>query len=50
MHVAKKNTKNKKHKISERTKPIGMIGDPDNQLPDKWNSTVFCTHLLPHLG
>jgi len=23
-----------------RSKPIWLIGDPDNQLPDKWSSTL----------
>jgi hypothetical protein len=24
-----------------KAKPIRIIGDPDNQLPDKWSSTVL---------
>jgi hypothetical protein len=27
--------------FTRRTKPIQIIGDPDNQLPDKWSSTVY---------
>jgi len=27
--------------FTQRAKPIGIIGDPDNQHPDKWSSTVF---------
>ena len=26
--------------FTRRTKPIHIIGDLDNQLPDKWSSTV----------
>jgi hypothetical protein len=26
---------------TRRAKPIQIIGDPDNQRPDKWSSTVF---------
>jgi hypothetical protein len=25
-----------------RAKQIQIIGNPDSQHPDKWNSTVFC--------
>jgi hypothetical protein len=28
-------------KFTRRAKPIRIIGDPDNQLPDKWSSTVL---------
>ena len=27
-------------KFTRRTKPIRIIGDPDNQLPDEWSSIV----------
>jgi len=33
--------------FSGRAKLIRIIGDPDNQRPDKWSSTVLClTELL----
>jgi len=28
-------------KITRRDKPIRIIGDKDNQRPDKWSCTVF---------
>ena len=28
-------------KFTRRAKAIRKIGDPDNQLPDKWSSTVY---------
>jgi len=27
--------------FTRRVKPIRMIGDPDNQRPEKWSSTVM---------
>jgi len=30
-----------KEMFTRRAKPIQIIGDPDNQRPDKWSSTVF---------
>jgi hypothetical protein len=36
-----------KKMFSGNAKPIRIIGSPDNQLPDKWSSTVF--KLLFHL-
>jgi len=30
-----------KKMFTRRAKPVGMIGDPDNQLPGNWSSTVF---------
>ena len=27
--------------FTRRAKPIRIIGDPDNQLPDKWSSTLL---------
>jgi hypothetical protein len=27
--------------FTRREKPIRIIGDPDNQHPDKWSSTIF---------
>jgi len=32
--------------FTRRAKPIRIIGDPDNQLPDKCSSTVY--HIPPH--
>jgi hypothetical protein len=29
-----------KKRFTRRAKPIRIIGDPDNQLPDKWSFTV----------
>jgi len=29
-----------KKMFTRRAKPIRIIGDPDNQVLDKWNSTV----------
>ena len=28
-------------KFTGRTKPVRISGDPDNQSPDKWSSTVY---------
>jgi len=30
-----------KKMFTRRAEPVGMIGDPDNQLPGNWSSTVF---------
>ena len=30
-----------KEMFSGRTKPFRIIGDPDNQFPDKWSFTVM---------
>jgi len=30
-----------KKMFTGRAKQIRIIGEPDNQLPDKWRSTVF---------
>ena len=30
-----------------RAKPIQIIGDQDNQRPDKWSSVVFNMLLVP---
>ena len=33
--------------FTRRAKPIRTIGDPDNQRPDEWISTVVCPpHIL----
>jgi len=32
-----------------RAKPIRIIGDPDNELPDKWSYTIL-TYLLHGTG
>jgi hypothetical protein len=42
--------------FERRAKPFRIIGDPDNQLPDKWSSTIhnglavhislFCVNAL----
>jgi hypothetical protein len=32
-------------KLIRKAKPIMIIGDPDNQRPDKWSSTVL-THRV----
>ena len=29
-----------------RAKPIRIIGDPDNQRPDKWSYTVLVTRIV----
>jgi len=31
---------NSKKMFTRRAKPIRIIGDPDNERPDKWSSTV----------
>jgi hypothetical protein len=33
-------------KFTQRKKPIRIIGDPDNQLPDKCSFTVLEKHML----
>ena len=36
-----------KKMFTPKAKRIRKIGDPDNQLPDEWNSTVVCPpHIL----
>ena len=30
--------------VTGRAKPIRIIGDPGNQRPDKWGSTVYRLH------
>ena len=37
-------------KFTRRTKPIRIIGDPDNQRPDKGSSTVPISHILLECG
>jgi len=32
-------------KFTRRTKPVRIIGHPDNQRPDKWSSTVSICHF-----
>jgi hypothetical protein len=39
-HKKMQNSYSKKM-FSGRAKQIRIIGDPDNQRPDKWSSTVF---------
>jgi len=37
----------KKKMFTGKTQPIRIIGEPDNQRPDKWSSTVlFCVDEL----
>jgi len=32
--------------FTRRAKPVRMIGDPNNQRPDKWSSTVMKSNAI----
>jgi len=36
-------------KCPRRAKPIRLIGNPDNQHPDKWSSAVFLKTLVKNI-